>query len=99
MNDSESEQGHGSHDAKAGPAGAHDVGDGSHHAHMVADYRRRFWFSLILSVPALLLSPLIQETLGVDDSWNFSGDSFILWGFATAIFFLWGLALPDGHTH
>jgi len=27
---------------------------------MVADFRRRFWVSLILSVPVLALSPLIQ---------------------------------------
>ena len=45
---------------------------------MVADYRRRFWVSLILTVPALLLSPLIQETLGVEQSWEFSGDSYVL---------------------
>ena len=63
---------------------------------MVADYRRRFWFSLVLSVPTLLLSPLIQDTLGVDDSWDFSGDSFILWGFATVIFFYGGWPFLTG---
>ena len=28
-------------------------GGGSHHAHMVADFRRRFWVSLVLSIPVL----------------------------------------------
>ena len=28
-----------------------------HHRHMVEDFRRRFWVSLVLTVPILLLSP------------------------------------------
>ncbi len=43
-----------------GTVGHHHGGRGSHHAQMVADFRRRFWVSLILSVPVLALSPLIQ---------------------------------------
>ena len=35
-----------------------------HHAMMVADFRRRFWISLIVTIPILLLSPMIQEWLG-----------------------------------
>ncbi len=96
MDDPKDAEDHGSHEAETGPAGARDGGGGSHHAHMVADYRRRFWFSLVLSVPTLLLSPLIQDTLGVDASWNFSGDSFILWGFATVIFFYGGWPFLTG---
>ncbi len=83
--------GDGSQHGATGSAGGHDGGSrGSSHGDMVADFRRRFWVSLILTVPTLLLSPLIQETLGVDDAWDFSGDSFIQWGFATLIFFYGG---------
>ena len=71
-------------------------GHGSHHAHMVADFRRRFWVSLIISVPVLLLAPLVQETLGVGDDWDFSGDSFVQWGFATAVFFYGGWPFLSG---
>ena len=63
---------------------------------MVADFRRRFWVSLVLSVPVLALAPLVQETLGVEDSWQFSGDSFIQWGFATAIYFYGGWPFLTG---
>ena len=63
---------------------------------MVADFRRRFWVSLILSVPILLLAPLIQENLGVDGAWDFSGDSFIQWGFATVVFFYGGWPFLTG---
>jgi len=30
-----------------------------HHAHMVEDFKRRFWISLIATIPVLILSPLI----------------------------------------
>src|SRR5262249_10327161 len=49
---------------KHGAAEHRHGGGGSHHAHMVADFRRRFWVSLILSIPVLALSPLIQAWLG-----------------------------------
>ncbi len=41
------------------------MGGQSHHAMMVADFRRRFWISLIITIPILLLSPLIQRFLGL----------------------------------
>ena len=40
----------------------------SHHAHMVADFRRRFWVSLVLTVPVLVLAPHIQGWLGLQKS-------------------------------
>ncbi len=84
----------GDHDMASGHEmpGDHDMagGHGSGHGDMAADFRRRFWVSLILTAPTLLLSPLIQELLGVKNAWDFSGDSFVLWGFATVIFFYGG---------
>ena len=38
---------HGGHGAHAAHAGGH----AGHHAHMVADFRRRFWVSLVLTLP------------------------------------------------
>jgi Cu2+-exporting ATPase len=31
------------------------------HAAMVADFQRRFWISLVLTVPVLALSPMLQR--------------------------------------
>jgi Cu2+-exporting ATPase len=31
-----------------------------HHAHMAADFRKRLWISLVLTLPILVLSPLLQ---------------------------------------
>jgi P-type Cu2+ transporter len=36
-----------------------------HHAHMVADFRRRFWVSLVLTLPILVFSPMLQKLLGL----------------------------------
>lgn len=68
----------------------------NHHAHMVADFRRRFWVSLVLTVPVLALAPLIQSFLGVEDAWSFSGDSYVQFGFASAIFFYGGWPFLSG---
>jgi hypothetical protein len=32
-----------------------------HHAHMVKDFRKPFWVSLGVSIPVLLISPMIQN--------------------------------------
>ncbi len=42
---------------------------------MVADFRRRFWVSLTLTVPVLALAPMIQGLLGLRDVLAFPGDS------------------------
>jgi hypothetical protein len=41
-----------------GHKGDHDHG---YHIHMVADFRRRFWVSLVVTLPILVLSPMIQR--------------------------------------
>ncbi len=67
-----------------------------HHAHMVADFRKRLWVSLVLTVPILALAPLIQEFLGVKEAWSFPGDSYLQLGFATLVFFYGGWPFLKG---
>ncbi len=71
-------------------------GHQSHHAQMVADFRRRFWFSLILTLPILALSPLIQRLLGLDQALSFPGDRYVQFGFATLVFFYGGWPFLSG---
>jgi len=86
---------HDRHDMHAGHKPAvHD--HQAHHAHMVADFRRRFWISVALTIPILLLSPLVQELLGIEDIIAFTGDSYVLWGLATIVFFYGGLPFLKG---
>jgi Cu2+-exporting ATPase len=63
---------------------------------MVADFKRRFWISLVLTVPVLLLSPMIQGFLGVEEAWDFPFDGWIQWLFASVIFVYGGWPFLKG---
>ena len=56
------------------------------HAAMIADFRRRFCVPLGLTLPILLLSPLIQSFLGLTDRLAFPGDDYALLALSTALF-------------
>lgn len=69
---------------------------GNHHEQMVKDFRRRFWISLVLSVPVLVLAPVIQSLLGLGEVLAFPGDSYIQFGFSTVIYFYGGWPFLTG---
>ncbi len=33
----------------------------NHHKMMIADFKKRFWVSLVVSIPVLILSPMMQS--------------------------------------
>ena len=83
---------HGSHehmDHGSGHGGHHD-----HHAMMVKDFKKRFFISLIITIPVLLLSPMIQGFLGID--LRFTGDLYILFALATVLFVYGGKPFLTG---
>lgn len=88
------DQHHAGHDYHA----EHDqpAGHANHHEHMVADFRKRFWVSLVLTVPILVMSPMIQTFLGLGDSIRFAGDSWLLWAFSSVVFFYGGWPFLTG---
>lgn len=65
-----------------------------HHRMMIADFRRRFWVSLILTVPILILSPMIQMWFGFD--FRFAGGSYLLFAISSVVFFYGGLPFLKG---
>ena len=67
-----------------------------HHAHMAADFRKRFWVSLVLTLPILALSPLLQTLVGLRESIGFPGDVYVLFGFASAVFWYGGWPFITG---
>ena len=94
---------HGSHaDARTGPveehaAMDHGSGGGGHHDHhalMVADFKRRFWVCLGLTVPILALSPMLQMWAGVE--WRFSGDVWVLAALAGVVYAYGGTPFLTG---
>jgi Cu2+-exporting ATPase len=71
-------------------------GTGNHHAHMVADFRRRFWISLIVTIPILFLSPMIQSFLGFREAVRFPGDAYVLWALSSFVFIYGGWPFLKG---
>lgn len=65
-----------------------------HHAMMIEDFKKRFWISLILTVPVLALSHMIQQWLGFELS--FFGDKYVLFGLSSIIFFYGGWPFLSG---
>lgn len=64
------------------------VGHNAHAGHSIEDFKKRFYISLILTIPVLSLSPLIQNILGF--SFSFPGSEMILLLFSTIIFLYGG---------
>lgn len=70
-------------------------GHAAHHQMMVADFRRRFWVSLVITVPVLLLSPLIQRTLHLE-ALAFPGDRYVLLALSAFVYGWGGLPFLKG---
>ena len=68
----------------------------NHHQHMVADFRKRFIISAILTIPILLLSPLIQNLLRLENILQFTGDAYVLFGLSSVVFFYGGWPFLKG---
>lgn len=85
------EKHHGSHaedHSNHGHAG-HD-----HHGDMVLEFRNKFFIILIFTIPIMLLSPMIQNFMGVD--WGFTGDIYILAALSTFVYFYGGWPFIKG---
>lgn len=65
-----------------------------HHAQMIADFRKRFWTSLIITVPIVVLAPMIQELLGYE--FHFEGDRYVQFGLSSILFFYGGWPFLKG---
>ncbi|MFO7824757.1 MAG: copper-translocating P-type ATPase [Cyclobacterium sp.] len=65
-----------------------------HHAMMIRDFKKRFWVSLVLTVPILALSEMIQQWFGFELA--FQGDKYILFGLSTLLFFYGGWPFLKG---
>jgi Cu2+-exporting ATPase len=74
--------GHGSH------------GQAAHHRMMILDFRRRFYISTAVTVPILVLSPLIQQLLGFQLA--IPGASYLLCALSSFVFFYGGWPFLKG---
>ena len=65
-----------------------------HHKMMIADFKKRFYIVLVLTIPIMLLSTMIQQFIGVN--WQFAGSSYILFGLSTVVFIYGGWPFLKG---
>ncbi|OSZ77156.1 heavy metal translocating P-type ATPase [Chitinophagaceae bacterium IBVUCB2] len=68
--------------------------EGHDHNMMIADFKKRFYVVLILTIPIMLLSMMIQKFLGVD--WQFTGSQYILFALSSVVFFYGGWPFLKG---
>ena len=85
--------------AAGGSTHSEHSGHGGHnHAAMVADFRRRFWVTLVLTPLVLLLSPMIQHWLGIATAIAFPGDEVVLFALSTVAYVYGGWPFLTGFT-
>ena len=63
---------------------------------MAAEFRKRFWISLALTLPILVLSPMLQTLVGLRDAIRFPGDIYVEFGFSSAVFWYGGWPFLKG---
>ncbi len=73
------------------PAMGHE---GHNHQAMIDDFKKRFYVVLVLTIPIMLLSEMIQHFIGVD--WQFTGSSYILFTLSSIVFFYGGWPFLKG---
>jgi Cu2+-exporting ATPase len=61
---------------------------------MIEDFKKRFWVSLVGTIPVLFLSPMIQSFLGF--SLAFPGNEYILFGISAFLYFFGGWPFLKG---
>jgi Cu2+-exporting ATPase len=67
-----------------------------HHHMMMADYRKRFFVSLALTIPVLIFSQSIRDFFNLTNTIGFAGDQYLVFGLATGIFFYGGFPFLKG---
>jgi Cu2+-exporting ATPase len=82
---------HEHHEGHSGHKG-HDHSD--HHRMMMTDFKRRFFVSLVVSMPVLILSPLIQKLFRL--SITFPGDKYVLFTLSAFVFLYGGWPFLKG---
>ncbi|MEJ6980037.1 copper-translocating P-type ATPase [Pedobacter sp. P351] len=79
---------HTNHDShpSSGHEKVHDIHleHDEHMGHHTADFLKRFWLCLVLTIPVLMLSEMIQHWFGY--RLVFPGSKFVLWGLSMTIF-------------
>ena len=66
----------------------------THHQHMMLEFKKRFYVCAVVTVPILILSPLIQSVLGF--TLRFNGDIYVLFALSSFVYFYGGYPFIRG---
>ncbi|GAA4821993.1 heavy metal translocating P-type ATPase [Marinicella pacifica] len=83
---------------ESGDHSGHSPGHGQmghdHHKMMIDDFKKRFWVTLVLTVPILFISPMIQDFLGYE--FLLPGNPYILFILSSVVYFYGGWPFITG---
>src|SRR5690606_33665414 len=86
--------GHAHHPRRAAREGPH-AGHDKHAGHSVAMFRNRFWLTLLLTIPTLIWSEMIQQWFGYTAP-RFPGSEYVAAIFGTVVYFYGGWPFLQG---
>ncbi len=66
----------------------------NHHKMMIDDFKRRFYVTLVITIPVMLLSTMIQQWFHFKIS--FAGSTYLLFALSTVVFFYGGMPFLKG---
>jgi Cu2+-exporting ATPase len=67
---------------------------GHDHHKMITDFRLRFFICLGLSIPIMILSPMLQMLVGIN--WQFPGSQYVAFALSSVVFFYGGVPFLKG---
>lgn len=68
----------------------------SGHEHMIADFKKRFYVSLVITIPIIILTPMLQHWAGLGDKLRFTGDLYLLFVLSSVVYFYGGYPFLKG---
>jgi Cu2+-exporting ATPase len=74
----------------------HRMEGGHVHSGMIDDLKKRFWISLLITIPIIILSPTIQGLVGLGNSIRFTGDLYLLFVLSSIVYFYGGYPFFKG---
>lgn len=85
---------HAEHQSHSGSTETSEPHKHHDHSSMIDDFRRRFFFSLTLTIPILVLSDMIQHWIGY--TIDFTGRHYLLFAMGSAIYIYGGMPFLKG---
>ena len=63
---------------------------------MIGDFRKKFYLSVIITIPIVVLTPMVQHWLGLGEKFRFDGDGYVLFLLSSFVYFYGGYPFLKG---